>query len=64
MHDRIERNMRYRERKRKRVVCAIVEADEATIDFLQKSRWLSENDTHDASRIGAAIEALLLSVRL
>jgi hypothetical protein len=56
---RARRNVRYRERKRKRLTCVLVEADEAILDFLQRFRWLGEADVHDAAKVAAAIKACL-----
>jgi hypothetical protein len=70
MHDRTKaaraaRNKRYYERRKKRVRCATVEISEATLDFLERSRWLRGDDPHGASAVAAAIKNMLeLSTKL
>ena len=56
---RARRNARYRERKRKRLTCVLIEADEVILDFLQRNRWLREADARDAAKVAAAVKACL-----
>jgi hypothetical protein len=61
MHDRAKaaRNARYYRRKRDGTIVASVEVDGPILNFLEKARWLSARDAHDASKVAAAIKACL-----
>jgi hypothetical protein len=56
---RAGRNRRYRARRRRGQFCANVLIDGSILDFLQKSGWLSQRDSHDAEKVGEAIARCL-----
>jgi hypothetical protein len=63
----MERQRRYRRRRRDRVGVTLVEYDGRIIDLLIDARWLNEVDSGSTEKIGAAISRglrLLTQMRL
>jgi O-methyltransferase involved in polyketide biosynthesis len=54
-----DRNRAYRDRRRRGQLCVTVTIDGEVLNFLERSRWLSERDAHDPQKVGEAIAGLL-----
>lgn len=56
---RASRNARYYRRKCNGELVVAVTIGAPILSFLERARWLNAADAHDASKVAAAIEALL-----
>lgn len=54
-----EKQRRYRMRLKQHQIAVIVPVDEAFINFLIRTGWLAERDSHKRSRIGESISRML-----
>jgi len=60
---RRQRQRAYQKRQRESRIIAPVEVDAATLDLLCRLGWLTEHESGDRHRIGAAIRELLRAAR-